>query len=80
MRNFLVIVSLESVPDHLVYAANPCVVVVVEDVMVDMLVPLDQSFRKVGGRAGVGHLTLGAFGSSLKNRTDSETSHFHCGE
>ena len=37
-------------PGHFVYAATgACVVVAVKDVNVDTLVPLDQSFRKVGG-------------------------------
>ena len=36
-------------PGHFVYVKETCVVVAVNCVIVDMLVPLDQSFRKVGG-------------------------------
>ena len=39
---------LERVPGHLVYVANTCVVVAVDDVNVDVLVPLDRAFAKSG--------------------------------
>ena len=40
---------LEGVPDHFVYVRETFVVVAVNRVMVDPLVLLDPSFRKVGG-------------------------------
>ena len=49
-RFFRITILIEGVPGHFVYAATgTCVVVAVKDVNVDTLVPLVQSFRKVGG-------------------------------
>ena len=45
---FSTTILLESVPGHLVYVANTCVVVAVNDVNVDVLVPLDRAFAKSG--------------------------------